>query len=182
MHFDAIDHPRFWVPVWPLSALFLLGLAVHARTLWAKGSAALIVTAMFGMLCAYGLTIRRDLPLAHRTTGLLAEPWQLASSVLPEAAQCRLFVMDARPFMLNRELGPTSDIPLSSEELESAAREHETVCLAVVHKRLRLSTTAERRRPLQAAVVDALVAQGRLERLAKAAGVTVFRLTHETAR
>jgi hypothetical protein len=176
MHFDAIDHPRFWIPVWPLSIVTILAAALRTRRRWLLpiqlAAACLVVTAAV----VFTLAARNSLGSAHEYRGLLSRRWALAAPVLPAPEACRLFTMDPRPFMLHRELGPTSGIPLSMAEYAAAAPHHRALCLAVVNKRLRLSTSAEQRRPLQAAVVDTLLGQSRLQRVAEGAGVTVYRV------
>jgi hypothetical protein len=65
-------------------------------------------------------------------------------------------------------------------EYDAAAPHHSALCLAVVNKRLRLSTSAEQRRPLQQAVVDTLLSQSRLQRIEERNGVTVYRVRDAT--
>jgi hypothetical protein len=80
--------------------------------------------------------------------------------------------------MLNRQLEPTSAIPPTLAEFEAAVKDVPQVCVAISDplKRLRLSTSAERRRKPQMEVVNALRAQKRLERVERRDGVTVYRL------
>lgn len=176
MHFDPIGSPRFWLPVSALGQLLALSLAVRSQGRLARWLRWLPI---LSMLCAIGL-FARDLEqaraTAHQARGLLQPRWQAAAAALPDARACHLFISDARPFMLHRELGPTSQIPLTLAELESALSTHERSCIAVVSKRLRLSSTAERRRGAQDEVIAALQREGRLDQLANEAGITLFRV------
>ena len=78
--------------------------------------------------------------------------------------------------MPHRALGPASGIPLTLAELDAVAPLHRSLCLATLSKRLTLSSSAEQRRPQQQAVVDALLAQSRIVKVAERFGVTVYRM------
>jgi len=173
-----LSETRFWVGVWPLELLLVLIAVAHAGPRWCLVPKLIVIAAL---LCAAGLFARktyRDLPYARQPRGLLAPAWQRATEVLPGPDECRLYVNDPRPYMLNRQLAPTSAIPATLPELEAAVQNASSVCIVVSikHRSLRLSGSAERRRVPQMEVVDALQQQGRLERIAGKAGVTVYRL------
>jgi hypothetical protein len=136
---------------------------------------------VLGALALFASQAFLDPPPYRQGRGLLGERWAQASARLPEPTQCRLFVMDARPFMLHRELGPTSQLPLSLAELEAALPRYAAVCVVTVDKRMRLSSSAERRRIDQDAVIAALSAQQRLERMERGDGVTVYRVKPRAA-
>jgi hypothetical protein len=177
MHFNPIDHPRFWVPLWPLMFLTALTLAARARRRWLLLLRLEVVLMVALTAAVFTVSAKRELALPRAPHGLLAERWRRASTLLPEPSECRLFVMDARPFMLHRALGPTSHLPLHVAEFEQHAPRHPSLCIAVLTSdRLRLSTTAQQRRPLQAAVVADLVARDRLVKHASGKGVAVYRL------
>lgn len=174
---DPIAHPRFWVAVWPLTVLAIATVALRTRKRrWLMplrlGAGVLLAAIAVAFTASSSVSLRT----AQQYKGLLSRYWAHSASMLPEPGVCRLFAMDPRPFMLHRELGPTSGIPLSLAEYEAAAVHHPSLCLAVVSERLRLTRSAEQRRPLQLAVVEALRQQGRLETLSRGAGVTVFRV------
>jgi hypothetical protein len=174
--FDRIDHPRFWIPLWPLTLLAALTIALRARRRWQLPLRGLIVASLLLTAATFTRRMIGELPGADRPRGLLAERWQRAAAILPAPETCRLFVQDPRPFMLHRALGPTSLLPLTAAEFEAAAPRYPALCIAVVSRRMRLSTSAERRRPLQSAIVDQLLAQGRLVRIARGLEVTVYRM------
>jgi hypothetical protein len=177
MHFNPIDHPRFWVPLWPLLFLAALSVAARARRQWLLPLRLEVVLMVALTATVFAVSAKRELALPRAPRGLLAERWRRASALLPEPSECRVFVMDARPFMLHRALGPTSHLPLHVDEFEKAAPLHPSLCIAVLtSKRLRLSATAQQRRPLQAAVVADLVARDRVVRHANGKGVTVYRV------
>ncbi|HKU43727.1 MAG TPA: hypothetical protein VJR89_36460 [Polyangiales bacterium] len=176
VHFDPIDHPRFWVATWPLCFLAVLVLALRPRRSWLTPLKLTAASLLALLVVVFAPEAVRQLDGAQIPRGLLSARWREASTVLPDPETCRLFVMDARPFMLHRELGPTSGIPLARAEFDAVAPQHAALCLATVTKRLKLSTSAERRRPQQAAVVDALVAESRVVKIAERAGVTVYRM------
>jgi hypothetical protein len=151
--------------------------AVRARRRWLLPLRIEVVLMLALTAAVFTVSAKRALALPREPHGLLSERWRLASALLPQPSECRLFVMDARPFMLHRALGPTSHLPLTADEFETAAQRHSSLCIAIVtNKRMRLSTTAEQRRPLQAGIVAGLVTQGRATRAANAAGISVYRM------
>jgi hypothetical protein len=60
--------------------------------------------------------------------------------------------------------------------MNAALAHFDRVCIATTSRKLRLSSTAERRRKGQTRVIDALLAHNRLERIASADQLTLFRL------
>jgi 4-amino-4-deoxy-L-arabinose transferase-like glycosyltransferase len=170
-----LGETRFWVSLWPLTFLSCLIAVARARQRAAWLFKLGVLAAMLGCLTLFAINAYRSLPAPEQRRGLLNERWARAAALLPEPSACRLFVMDPRPFMLHRALGPTSSIPLSLAEFDAAARLYPALCVVVVDKHLRLSTSAEQRRIAQDAVVAELQAQNRLERIARGAGVTVYR-------
>jgi hypothetical protein len=176
LRFDPIDHARFWIPLWPMTLLAALTIALRGRRRWQLPLRGLVVTLLLLSAATFSQRLVQALPAADRPRGLLVERWQRAAALLPLAETCRLFVQDARPFMLQRALGPTSMLPLTAAEFAAVAPRYPELCIAIVSRRLRLSSSAERRRPLQAAIVDQLLAQGRLVRIARGADITVYRL------
>ena len=174
--FDPIQHPRFWVPVWPLTLIAVACTVAHATsTLRRRLSSVVVIALMF-----YGwheLTwLRGALAQADQPRGLLSPAWQAAAAALPDPSECRLFTSDVRPLMLHRRLGPSSEIPQTLRAFDRAASQHARVCLAVLSNKLRVSSTAERRRIEQNKVVAELQQAGRLERVSSVAGVTLYRL------
>ena len=176
MHFDPLNSSRFWVSIWPLMFLSMLSLCAGAEALWQRVPAALLGLTLLGALFAYGHDLQEELPGARLKRGLLSESWRRAAQMLPESSECRLFVMDARPFMLHRMLGPTSDIPQAIEDIDRSLQNYPAVCLAVLHKRLHLSAGAERQRPREMQLVHELIARGRTQLWHSGEGVTVYRL------
>jgi hypothetical protein len=176
VQFDRIENARFWIPIWPLSFLAVSALIAACTQVWSRIASVVLNAAMAAMLLGQSIVLRRNLPSALEARGLLSQRWQKASAALPEPEECRLFVTDVRPFMLHRDLGPTSEIPLTRDDFEAAASLHPSLCVATLSKRLRVSRTAEQRRKQQTVVIDALLADGRLERLARRAGVTLYRV------
>jgi hypothetical protein len=176
----SLSETRFWVGVWPLQ--FLLAPIVVARAnLNLRGRWIPKLIVISAMACVFGLYANkasRDVQWARDWRGLLSPGWAKATQVLPEPGECRLYVNDPRPYMLNRQLEPTSPIPPTLAEFDAAVKDVPQVCVAISDpiKRLRLSGSAERRRKPQMEVVTALRAQNRLERLARRDGVTVYRL------
>jgi hypothetical protein len=162
---------------------FLLCLVAiaHAAPRWAWVFKAGVAAAMLCGLGLFAFNAYRHVPRAHEGRGLLSARWARAATVLPDARECRVFVMDPPPFMLHRMLEPTSPIPLSLEEFETVARNYPALCVVVLDRHLRLSSSAERRRKKQDAVVAALKAQQRLERVNRAEGVTVYRMRPPSA-
>jgi hypothetical protein len=135
---------------------------------------ALLHLVLIAALALFGTRTLRTLDRAQAKRGLLSDAWQRAAAQLPEPNACRLYVNDQRPFMLHRELGPTPQIPETIEEMTSALSHFDRVCIATTSRKLRLSSTAERRRKGQTRVIAALLAQGKLERVATADQVTLF--------
>ena len=179
--FDPIQHPRFWVPVWSLSFVAAACCVAHVRRLWQHLLAFIVIAGLLGIGLGEAVLLRRSLPGAQQARGLLVARWRAAAEVLPSPGSCRLFVTDVRPLMLHRRLGPSSEIPLSLGELNDAARFHERICLAVLSPRLRVSTTAERRRVEQNKVIAALKKAGRLKQLSGRSRVTVYQLRSDSA-
>jgi hypothetical protein len=174
----SLNASRFWVAVWPMEFLLVLIAAARATPRWSIGPKIVVLAAL---LCAIGLCASkayREVPGARRPRGLLDPVWARATAVLPEPDECRLYVNDPRPYMLNRQLAPMSPIPPTLAEFEAAVKDSPEVCVVVTaqDRRLGLSSSAERRRKPQMEVVNALRAQKRLERIARRAGVTVYRL------
>ena len=176
VRFDPIGNARFWIPVWPLSIIAVSALIAASTRVWSHIASFLLGVMAAALIVGQAALLQRNLPSAQERRGLLAERWQRASVALPEPLACRLFVTDVRPFMLHRELGPTSEIPLTRGDFDSAASRHASLCIATLSKRLRVSSTAERRRVEQNVVVDALRAEGRLDQIGGTAGVTLYRL------
>jgi hypothetical protein len=174
----SLSDTRFWVAVWPMEFLLVLIAVARATPRWCSGPKVVVLAALLCAIGLYASKAYRDAPNAKRPGGLLDPAWASATEVLPEPDQCRLYVNDPRPYMLNRQLAPTSSIPLTLAEFEAAVKQSPAVCLVISapQRRLRLSSSAERRRKLQMEVVNALLAQKRLERIARRAGVTVYRL------
>jgi hypothetical protein len=176
----TLNETRFWVAVWAMQ--FLLAPIVVARAQlrlsWAWVPKLVVVSAMACVAGLYANKAARDLPAARDDRGLLSAGWVRATSVLPAPGTCRLYVNDPRPYMLNRPLEPTSAIPPTLAEFDAAVKDVPQVCVVISDpiKRLRLSTSAERRRTPQMEVVNALRAQKRLERVDRRHGVTVYRL------
>ncbi|HKP56752.1 MAG TPA: hypothetical protein VJV78_08530 [Polyangiales bacterium] len=174
--FDGIDNPRFWVATWPSCFLIILMLALRARRRRLLPLQLLAGAMIALVLVVFAPDAVRRLEGAPILRGLLSARWMQASLALPPPETCRLFVMDPRPFMLHRALGPASGIPLSLAEFDAVAPLHRSLCLATLNHRLTLSRSAEQRRSQQTAVVDALLAQSRIVKTAEQFGVTVYRV------
>jgi hypothetical protein len=174
----SLSETRFWVGVWPLELLLIVIAVAHAGPRWCLAPKLTLVATLLCAAGFFGWKTYRDLPFAREPRGLLAQSWQRASEVLPQPTECRLYVNDPRPYMLNRQLAPTSAIPASLAEFDAAVKGDSSVCIAVSlkHRNLRLSGSAEQRRVPQMEVVTALLQQHRLERIKADAGVTVYRL------
>ena len=179
---DSIEHVRFWVPVWPLTFVAVSCIAAHAAARWHRASSAVVIASLLIFLWTEVTWLRDALPAANQQRGLLTDTWQAAAATLPEPAECRLYATDVRPLMLHRSLGPASEIPGDVSAFNLAASKHERVCLAVFSKRLRVSTTAERRRQEQNKVVSELQREGRLERVSASAGVAIYALHRDGSR
>jgi hypothetical protein len=174
--FDAVAHPRFWVPVWPLTFIALASAAACATTRIRRALSAVVIAAL--VLCAGSELVwfRAALPRANHHRRLLSRAWRAAADTVPEPRQCRLYATDLRPLMLHRRLGPASEIPQTIEIFNQAAMRSEQVCIAVFSKKLRVSSSASDRRVEQNKVVAELKHAGRLEVIKARAGVTLFSL------
>jgi hypothetical protein len=174
----SLNETRFWVAVWPMEFLLVLIAVARARRRWCIGPKVVVFAALLCGVGLYASKAYRDAPEARRPRGLLDPAWASATAVLPGPDQCRLYVNDPRPYMLNRQLEPLSAIPPTLAEFEAAVKQSPAVCVVISgrERKLRLSSSAERRRRPQLEVVDALRAQNRLEQIARQAGVTVYRL------
>jgi hypothetical protein len=176
MRFDPINNPRFWIALWPLLTWLALTPALQpSRGFWLIPRC-VVLGALLWSAGLFATRAVQGVGTTHRYRGLLAERWQRAADVLPAPGECQLFVNDARPFMLHRALGPTPIIPPSLEELQATTARFEHVCIATIDRSLRLSSSAERRRVAQSRAVQALARLGRLDLVARAAGVSVFRM------
>jgi hypothetical protein len=176
MHFDPIDNPRFWIALWPLLVCLVLTPTLQASRSWWLLAHAVVLGALLWSAGLFATRAAQGVGTAHRYRGLLDARWQRAADVLPAPGECQLFVNDPRPFMLHRALGPTPTIPPSLEELQAETARFARVCIATVGRGLRLSSSAERRRVDQTRAVRALAALGRLDLVARGAGVSVYRV------
>jgi hypothetical protein len=174
-----LTESRFWIATWPLTWLAILLVVSAARLRWLLPFKVVVIGWLCAVLCLYAYQTYRDAPHARRQRGTLDPAWARAAEVLPGPDSCYVLVNDPRPLMLHRALPPTGTIPLSLVDFEAAVqRSGGNVCVVTTDaiKRLRLSSSAERRRRNQNEVIEALKAQKRLKRVEHAASVTVYRV------
>jgi|GEM_PF-6456148 len=171
-----LSESRFWIVTWPLTWLAILIVVSAARPRWCLPFKVVVISAV---LALYAYQTYLDAPQARRQRGTLDPAWARVAAHLPEPETCKVFANDPRPLMLHRALPPTSTIPLNMAEFEAAVqRGGGDWCVVVTEptKRLRLSSSAERRRRNQNEVIEALKAQKRLKPITRQPGFAVFQL------
>ena len=174
-----LSESRFWVVIWPLTWLAILLVVCAARPRWCLPFKVIVVGWLSVVLGLYAYQTYLDAPHARRQRGTLDPAWARVATVVPGPETCKVFMNDPRPLMLHLALPPTSTIPLTLAELEDAVkRSPGNWCVVTTEpsKRLRLSSSAERRRRNQNEVLDALKAQKRLKPITRKPGVAVYQL------
>jgi hypothetical protein len=175
-----LSESRFWIVTWPLAWLAILLVVSAAGPRWCLLFKVIVVGWLTTILGLYSYQTHLDLPHARRQRGTLDPAWSRVAELLPPPDTCNVLVNDPRPLMLHRELPPTSTIPLNMADFEAAVQRSAGKPLCVVTteptKRLRLSSSAERRRRNQTELINTLKAQKRLKQQARKSGITIYRL------
>jgi hypothetical protein len=174
-----LSESRFWIVTWPLTWLAILVVVCAARPSWCMPFKVVVLGWLSAVLGLYAYQTYLDAPQARRQRGTLDPAWARVAAQLPGPETCKVFANDPRPLMLHRALPPTSTIPLNMAEFEAAVqRGGGNWCVVVTEptKRLRLSSSAERRRRNQNEVIEALKAQKRLKPIIRRPGFAVFQL------
>jgi hypothetical protein len=172
-----LSETRFWIVTWPLTWLAILLVVSTARPRWCLPFKAIVLAWLCTVLCMYAYQTHAEAPAARRARGTLDPAWTSAANLLPGPETCTVLVNDPRPLMLHRELPATGIIPTNMRNFEAAVRRSKgKLCLATTDatKRMRLSSSAERRRRKQAQVIDALNERKRLKRLLREPGITIY--------
>ena len=174
-----LSESRFWIVIWPLTWLAIALVVGAARPRWCLPFKVVVLGWLSAVLGLYAYQTYLDAPHARKPRGTLDPAWARVAAVVPRPETCKVLTNDPRPLMLHLELPPTSTIPLTIAEFEAAMqRSGGNWCVVTTEpsKRLRLSSSAERRRRNQNEVLDALKAQKRLKPITRKPGVAVYEL------